>query len=536
MRTITGRDRQIAVVLAVVYALLLGLAQRDTGITRDEGYYFKAAHEYSGWFRSLVNDPVKAFSRSEIDRHWGYNHEHPVLMKTLFAASNGLFHEATNMVSERTAMRLPGIFMGALGVALLYLLGVGWQGRRVGMMAALFFAFQPRVFYHGQMACFDAAVTTMWLAVALAWLYRRGVWGHIRLGLVFGLAMSTKHNVLFFPVLLFFHWLWIHREAILRGARMGLAGESAWQLPTIPWWVFAMGIIGPIVFLLHWPYLWPDPVGRIGWYFGFHLHHEHYPVRYFGRGLWEPPFPVAFPFAMWAVTLSLPLLAAGVGGILVQLRTVLSNLWWGSEPEDARSMFLLLNAAIPVLLIASPNVPIFGGTKHWMNALPFVALMAALFVEPLLVAAARWATPLAIALLAPAVISTAVAHPHGIGAYTELAGGLRGAAELGMERQFWGGASIELLDRINREAKQGALIFCDRTNEDAFKAYQRDGLLRRDLRFTLRIGQADWWMAFNQPDSDWVLSAIRSRRDATLVAVVDAQGVPMVSLYRRSGR
>ena len=40
---------------------------------------------------------------------------------------------------------------------------------------------------------------------------------------------------------------------------------------------------------------------RIGWYLGFHLTHEHYPILYFGDLLTHPPFPIAFPFVIAAV-------------------------------------------------------------------------------------------------------------------------------------------------------------------------------------------------------------------------------------------
>jgi 4-amino-4-deoxy-L-arabinose transferase-like glycosyltransferase len=538
MKPVSSQHYRVALLLALVYMLLLILAQMQTGVTRDEGYYFKAAHEYSGWFKQLVEEPSKAFSAQAIDKHWSYNHEHPVLMKTLFAASYSLFHEVLGWTSEITAMRLPGIAMSALGVALTFLLGVGWCGVRTGLLAALFLAFQPRYFYHGQLACFDAAVITMWLAVTLAWLYRED--HHLRLGLVFGLAMATKHNVLFFPILLLLHWLWLHREALLRGYRpASVDGAHGFALPVIPWWVLAMGLIGPLVFLLHWPYLWPAPLERIGFYLNFHLHHEHYPVRYFGAGLWEPPFPITFPLVMSALTLSLPLVVACCGGFFEQSRQMLHRLWWGSSDRHDKGAFLLLNLCIPVLLIAAPSVPIFGGTKHWMNALPFAALLAALFCAPILAHLAKlrpWAPALTIALLVlPGAVTTARAHPHGIAAYSELAFGLRGAAALGMQRQFWGGGLRPLLATINAEAKQGAKIFGDRMNEDSFKAYQRDGILRADLRFTLHMSRAQWWFTFHQPDSDWVLSAIRSRVDARLVAVADREGVTIVSLYRREG-
>ena len=538
MNPVLTEHRRVAWGLGIAYLVVLFCAQLHTGVTRDEGYYFKAAHEYSGWFKVLSQTPSQAFTQTEIDRNWGYNHEHPVVMKVLFAGSNALFHDALGLTSEVSAMRLPGMLMSALGVALTFLLGVGLCGPAVGWLSALFLASSPRYFYHGQMACFDAAVTTMWLAVALAWLYREG--HHIRLGLVFGLAIATKHNVLFFPILLLVHWLWIHRERLLRGFRTAQAdGADGWVLPIIPWWVVFMGVLGPLVFLLHWPYLWPDPIGRIGWYFGFHLHHEHYPVRFFGQSLWEPPFQRSFPVVMWAVTLSLPLVVTMIGGFVEALRRLAKHLWWGDDPIDAREAFIVLNLVIPVALIAGPSIPIFGGTKHWMNALPFGCFLAARFCLPVLVRCAeknKFLVAAAIALLVvPGMWSTARAHPHGIGAYTELAGGLRGAANLGFQRQFWGGASRQLLAKINKEARKDAYIFCDRTNQDAFKAYQRDGLLRQDLRFTLNMGNAHWWFAFHQPDSDWVLSAVRMRPDSMLVAVEDLEGVPMVSLYKRKG-
>ena len=72
--------------------------------------------DYSRWFRVLVSSPAQAFT-AEIDRHWSYNREHPVLMKVLFAGSNGLFHEALGWMSEISAMRLPGMLMSALGVS-----------------------------------------------------------------------------------------------------------------------------------------------------------------------------------------------------------------------------------------------------------------------------------------------------------------------------------------------------------------------------------------------------------------------------------
>ena len=62
----------------------------------------------------------------------------------------------------------------------------------------------------------------------------------------------------------------------------------------------------------------------------------------------------------------------------------------------------------------------------------------------------------------------------------------------------FGGASRQLLDKLNKEAKPNARLFLDRTNLDAFKAYQETGLLRADLRFARAPSRADWGISFHQ--------------------------------------
>ena len=43
----------------------------------------------------------------------------------------------------------------------------------------------------------------------------------------------------------------------------------------------SMGLIGPVVFFVHWPWLWYHPVDRLAWYFEFHATHVHYASTYF---------------------------------------------------------------------------------------------------------------------------------------------------------------------------------------------------------------------------------------------------------------
>src|SRR5690606_15701095 len=100
-------DRLIALGLFAGYLVLLLATAGSLGFMRDEGFYFASARAYGAWFELLFERPSEALTRAVIDRYWAVNHEHPSLIKSLFALSNlwlgGLFDQAS------TSFRLPGM-------------------------------------------------------------------------------------------------------------------------------------------------------------------------------------------------------------------------------------------------------------------------------------------------------------------------------------------------------------------------------------------------------------------------------------------
>jgi len=250
------------------------------GYTRDEGYYFAAAERYAGWFKELGSDPGQALSAASIEKYYQTNKEHPVLVKNLMALSYLCFspkrvsyqagQPAPELGSFARAMRLPAHLFTALGAALLFLLGSSLASRRVGLFASLAFLLAPRHFYHGQLACFDMPVTVLWLATVMA--YRRSrhslAWA-VATGLIWGLAIAVKHNAFFLPPLLVLHWLWAE------GKSFSLSRQG-FRMPRIPLAFPAMALLGPLVFYLHWPLLWHQPIEHLQWFFSLHLHHVNY--------------------------------------------------------------------------------------------------------------------------------------------------------------------------------------------------------------------------------------------------------------------
>src|SRR5690606_4897031 len=129
-----------------------------------------------------------------------YNAEHPPLFKALFALSHLIFHELLGWVRPATAFRLPALAASALVPALTYRLGLAMAGRGAALFAALSFLLVPRQLFHAVLACFDMPIALMWLGlIVLFWRSPRSARAGWGCGVVFGLALATKHNALFLP-------------------------------------------------------------------------------------------------------------------------------------------------------------------------------------------------------------------------------------------------------------------------------------------------------------------------------------------------
>ena len=100
--------------------------------------------------------------------------------------------------------------------------------------------------------------------------------------MVFGIALGVKHNAWLMPIFLVGHYLWMRRHDLI-------GGRGRRRIPPVPLVFLAMAVLGPLVFLLHWPWLWVYPIGHTRWYVQRHMQHEHYNFEYLGRNWNNPP-------------------------------------------------------------------------------------------------------------------------------------------------------------------------------------------------------------------------------------------------------
>ena len=385
-----------------------------------------------------------------------------------------------------------------------YLFGARAFSRRAGLVAGTLLALMPRVFFHSHLACFDVPIAAMWILVRLRALARDGyakVGFILAVGIVFGLALETKHNAWMLPFVLVPHALFVQRHAFWRALRVGRsASRRAWCR-----WPLS----GPSCFVALWPYLWSDTMGRIQFWVNFMLNHEYYNIEYLGKNYFGPPSPKSYLPVMVAATVPATTLllffigafdrgAIAVGRLRAWLGGVVHRPLGPDVAGDPRETDLLLSLAFfgrDMAVFFLPKTPIFGGTKHWLPAYPVLALYAGRGFD--LVAGAmrralpsldarRWVAAQAALFgcvtLAPLAV-TAHSHPFGLSSYVPLVGGTAGGADLGLNRQFWGYTTQTAAEEfLNPKAPRGATVFILDTTGDAWGRMEEEGRVRRDLR------------------------------------------------------
>jgi 4-amino-4-deoxy-L-arabinose transferase-like glycosyltransferase len=556
-RRLSWQDALVALGLGGGYATWLLRTLNDLGYARDEGFYFQASASYARWFEQLFAAPRAALARSAVDGAWGANHEHPALVKSLFALSGAFLQKRWHLFAmEGTSYRFPAIVLAGVAVAVIYLWGAEARGRTAGAMAALLFAAMPRVFFHAHLACFDVPIVTMWTLGAYAYwraLRRGGVLAPLAAGVAFGLALDTKHNSWFLPIACAAHFLALQVWAALaaRTRLLPRAVDAAVVRRRALAALVAMGLVGPLVLVGLWPWVWHDTVRRLSDYVLFHLNHEYYNMEFLGVNYWAAPMPRGYAWLMTLATVpgvTLLLFAVGVAGR--------ARAWVvKAKSVDAAGTDLLWLIALVVNYAAwlSPRTPIFGGTKHWLTAYPFLALFAGVGFDMVVRAARREllrlrrrseaarragrsaiAAPLLLgaAVLAAPFTETVRSHPWGLSAYTPLVGGAAGAASLGLNRTFWGYATGAVAGYLDERAPRGASVYIHDTAGPSWDMLVRDGRIRKDIRGVGSIVGADYGLyqhekhMLGQEYQTWV--AFGTLRPAHIGGL---DGVPVILVY-----
>ncbi|HET9621767.1 MAG TPA: glycosyltransferase family 39 protein [Kofleriaceae bacterium] len=527
----------------VLAAIFVVVEQRDVGIARDEVVYMQAGAKYAAWW---VHFADHGFDARSITQTFGggsptdNNREHPPLMKTWFGLSELVLHQKLGALDEVTAFRLPSAVMHGVGVVLVFRFALALWGLGEAILAALVLIGLPRALFHAGLACFDAPSMTLWFATVVAYWHamegRRWPWP---VGVVWGLALATKHTALLVPFALGVHYLVVGWRA-----SQGAGGVAARLRATIAYRgrvIVSLVVLGPLTLFVVWPWLWIDPIHHVADWLAFHLHHVHYNYEYLGRNWNAPRFPWHVALVTTLFTVPVATLAAaliGAGAWLTQRERSLPG---------APALLLALSAAASIGPFFLGTTPIFGAEKHWMPALPTICIAAGVgvvWVARRAVQGLAWLPEAAVIaglgglVVLAAASEVSVAEPYALTWYNTLAGGAPGGADLGMNRQFWGVAARGVLPALAQAAGPSLTSVYTHDASPAWGTYQRAGVISRSL-----IDAGPEQAGIDRSQLALVIHELHFNRHDFMIwssygtvqpiFVLRAAGVPIVSLYRR---
>ncbi len=547
------KARWIARAFVLLYFLVLCAGLKSAALTDDDDFYVPAGISYGEWvLKALRFEPV--FNRAAIDQAFEPNHEHPPLAKIVFGLCHFLLRGwlgptdsarvGTMLFSTLAAWLVLGLALRHLGPD---------RGLRVGGLAVLAMATLPRFYFHSHAATLDVPVAAMYLAAAsTALAAERSTAAAILAGPVFGLALATKLNAPFL-LLAYLPFVLITR-GLIGSRRIARPKALGLPIPPIPLALLSMGLIGPLVFFALWPWLWAAPIERVTQYVAFHLHH--YPIYflYFGRVfVGDPIAPWHAPFMTTLFTVpSVTLVLAGIGFLAAWPAIRLRRRFLEGPDDDQRRagdlwLFVLLNAAVTIGVVAFAGTPIYGGEKLFMPLFPFLCLLAGLGADVLYTSIVEaWEgrakqVALAVATLASlsgvALMLRFWGYP--LSEFNGIANGLRGATAYGFERQYYDLAYRDLVAWLNTEAGPRVKVHFLPNNWEyvrTFRWYQRAGEVRPEVEVVGSEQEAELIVLTHERRFARYGDDLTRVRGYQVLKEKLVDGVPVWSVLRRTPR
>jgi 4-amino-4-deoxy-L-arabinose transferase-like glycosyltransferase len=412
-----------AVFLAACVVRWLGLFA--FGQTWDEDVNWAAGRNY------ITN--VLAFDISP--GSWGWNFEHPPMMKYLA----GIGAQLTDGFGAARA--LSAIWV-AIGCALLVPIGARLYNLRTGILAAAIAALLPPLVAHGQIVGHEAPTVLWWsLGILLALtafdgapaqraLRIRLVW----LGVVIGVAISSRFVNGLLGVLV----LLIVVERAEPGRRLRTALEGALIMPPV----------ALATFYALWPRIWFSPVALMKASYA-KLKAPHAVEPFFGV-LTNEPGPHYFLVYLVA-TLPLAIL---LGVLVYSVRAALER--------NRSALIVAAWFVVPLAVVASPVRQ--DGVRYVMPCILALALASAAGWEWLVARiASRVRHAFAIATTALCIylaITLARIHPYYLDYFGEHVGGPSAVSTHGVfETAWWGEGVDRAVDYVNAHAAPNARVF-----------------------------------------------------------------------------
>jgi hypothetical protein len=347
-----------------------------------------------------------------------------------------------------------------------------------GLAAMLALGTLPRMFAHAHIASLETCVALSWMLVIAYALDREEDLDQplvaAKLGFLLGLAWLTKvQGVLLAPVLVV--WLiggtafWptgVWRTATSPDVSGRASPRDATPRTVLNRWlvgcVIPMALVlggAGVTFVLGWPWLWGDLIGRTAEYLGRTADRTPTLVWYAGRVFVDKEVPWHYPWCQLVASCSSIALLCGAAG------------WFAMWRRLPGATALLAGCLLfPLVLFSLPGVAVYDGERLFSMIFPLGAVSCGVGIA----AFAHWygASPkyslrkVRIAAASACLLQIAMelvilrsTWPCSLSAYGVSVEGLRGAVRAGYARTYWGDSITRtLLSQLTKQVPEGATI------------------------------------------------------------------------------
>lgn len=464
----------ISLFIGVTCFLLLLFTLKDYGINWDTinhlprgqaylNYFLTGNKDYSNLkkYISIFQDPSVLYPQSSGRSYYqiedfafkyfvnndGYGH--PPLSDILSSGFNIVFFQKLKIIDDIDSYHLYGVVLASVLVGLIFYWVSKEYGKVAGLIASLTLLFYPLFFSEAHFNTEkDIPETAYWTFFIFA--FWKGItekklkWILIS-GIMFGLALGTKFNILFVPFVLvpwLLSYLYNKREKLLSSSNLKIYLTGLVAL-----------VIGFGIFFLSWPFLWSDPIGRLSTVIHF------YKDIGTATGAPDPRFVAPFgtnlyPIVYIASTTPFIVLSFAILGFIFLIKNF-------KKDKKGLAILSFLWFIIPIARVTWHGANIYGGIRQIMEYLPGLSIIAGIGGSYLINKLTknnifRWIYMIFITMIL--VIPILLTHPNENVYSNFLIGGLAGAKEKNMP--FWGntfGSPYRLaLDWVNKNAPYGA--------------------------------------------------------------------------------
>ena len=388
--------------------------------------------------RTLRLPPALPF---RIDTHW---ERYPPFAITLASFSSWILAETLHVTDVVSAHHVVVVLFAAIAVAATYAIGFELSGSVfLASIAGVVLYLSPIFFGHSHINIKDIPQTAMFvLSIYFGMVATRKATprAYALAGSVWGIALATKFNALFVPVVL---GVWFVSKYKVN--------KIFAQMPHL----FIYILFGLVTLFVFWPWLLLDPVGHIGsvvQYIG--EVGRGLPVLFFGHrydaGVSVPWWYAPTMVAVQSPPLVLFLASIGILGIVWSIAR--------NRIRTERYMLPLIWVGIIFSRYLLPQVIIYNGARHIMEVFPALALLVMAGVSSVLtliegrvgqkIGTFGISFMIGLALIVPII----TLHPYEAMYFNQIAGGIPSASK-NFDFDYWGFSVGELVGQVNQHAK-----------------------------------------------------------------------------------